>query len=83
MQVDPIKPTLKLPGSQHLNLKHENLLSNFAFNINLRRYSPVAVTAAEAAGGMGAMARARAGLVGAGAPNRPPGVDLSRVASDY
>ena len=46
MQVDPIKPTLKPPGTKlkppgtkHLKLKFDELLSNLAFQINLRRYS--------------------------------------------
>jgi hypothetical protein len=38
VQVDPMKPTLKPPGSKRLKLYHEKLLSNFAFNFNLRRY---------------------------------------------
>ena len=37
MQVDPIKPTLKAPGYEHLKLERENLLSNFAFKFNMRR----------------------------------------------
>ena len=36
MQVDPIKATLKAPGSKLLKLEHEKLLSNFVFNFNLR-----------------------------------------------
>ena len=39
MQVDPIKPTLKAPGAEHLKLKCDILLSNFAFKFNLRRYT--------------------------------------------
>ena len=39
MQVDPIKPTLKAPGSKLLKLKYDELLSSFAFNFNLRRYT--------------------------------------------
>jgi hypothetical protein len=39
VQVDPIKPKLKLPGSKHLKLKYDKPLSNFAFTFNLRRYS--------------------------------------------
>ena len=39
MQVDPIKPTLKAPGSKRLKLEHEKLLSSFAVNFNLRRYT--------------------------------------------
>ena len=38
MQVAPIKPTLKAPGSEPLKPKCDKLLSEFAFNFNLRRY---------------------------------------------
>jgi hypothetical protein len=38
VQVDPIKPTLKAPGTKRLKLKFDILLSNFAFKFNLRRY---------------------------------------------
>jgi len=37
VQVDPIKPTLKPPGTKRLKLKYDELLSSFAFNFNLRR----------------------------------------------
>jgi hypothetical protein len=33
-----MKPKLKPPGTKRLKLKHENPLSSFAFNFNLRRY---------------------------------------------
>ena len=39
MQVDPIKPTLKAPGSERLKLKCDEVLSSVAFNFSLRRYS--------------------------------------------
>jgi len=39
MQVDPIKPTLKAPETKRLKLKHDEPLSNDAFNLNLRRYT--------------------------------------------
>jgi len=39
VQVDPIKPTLKAPGTKRLKLKHDEPLSNFAFKFNLRRYT--------------------------------------------
>ena len=39
MQVDPIKPTLKAPGTKRLKLKNDVPLSNFAFKFNLRRYN--------------------------------------------
>jgi len=39
VQVDPIKPTLKAPGTKRLKLKYDEQLSNFAFNFNLRCYS--------------------------------------------
>ena len=38
MQVDPIKPTLKAPGTKRLNLKYDELLSDVAFKFKLRRY---------------------------------------------
>ena len=39
VQVDPVKPTLKAPGTKRLKLKYDELLSNFAFPSNLRRYA--------------------------------------------
>jgi hypothetical protein len=39
MQVDPIKHTLKAPGSMHLKLGYGGPVSNFGFEFNLRRYS--------------------------------------------
>jgi hypothetical protein len=41
VQVDPMKPTLKAPGTKRLKLEHDVLLSSFAFNFNLRRYTMV------------------------------------------
>ena len=38
MQVDPIKPKLKLPGIKRLKLKCDEPLSNVAFKYNLRCY---------------------------------------------
>ena len=38
MQVDPIKPKLKPPRTKRLKLDYDELLSNFAFKFNLRRY---------------------------------------------
>ena len=48
VQVDPIKPTLKAPGSERLKLKCDDLLLNFAFKFNLRRYSAGSTCAAAA-----------------------------------
>ena len=50
MQVNPIKPTLKTPGTKRLKLENDDLLSSFAFKFNLRRYTmgQTAVPAAEA-----------------------------------
>ena len=39
MQVDPVKPALKAPGTQRLKLNYDYLLTSFAFNFNLRRYN--------------------------------------------
>jgi hypothetical protein len=38
VQVDPIKPKLKAPGTKRLKLEYDELLSSFAFKFNLRRY---------------------------------------------
>ena len=40
MQVDPIKPILKVPGTKCLTLKYDLLLLNCAFKFNLLRYTP-------------------------------------------
>ena len=40
VQVGPMKPTLKAPGTKRLKLKYDVPLSNFAFKFNLRRYTP-------------------------------------------
>jgi (p)ppGpp synthase/HD superfamily hydrolase len=39
VQVDPIKPTLKAPGTKRFKLEYVELLSSFAFNVKLRRYT--------------------------------------------
>jgi len=39
VQVEPIKPTLKAPGSKCLKLPYDELLSSFAFKFDLRRYN--------------------------------------------
>ena len=44
VQVDPIKTKLKLPGTKRLKLKYDELLSTFAFKLNLRRYTWAAST---------------------------------------
>ena len=41
MQFDPIKPTLKAPGTTLFKLKCDEPFSNFGFRFNLRRYSKV------------------------------------------
>jgi hypothetical protein len=38
VQVDPIKPKLKPTGTERLKQNCDILLSNSAFNVNLRRY---------------------------------------------
>ena len=39
MRVHPIKPTLKAPGTKRLKLTYDKLLSSFAINFKLRRYT--------------------------------------------
>jgi len=50
VQVDPIKPTLQAPGTKRLKLEFDELLSNFAFNFNLRRYTKAFVQGSHIAG---------------------------------
>jgi len=42
VQVEPIKPMLKAPGTKRLKRKCGAPLSNFAFKFDLRRYTMVA-----------------------------------------
>jgi hypothetical protein len=42
VQVHPIKPMLKPPGTKHLRLKCDEQLSSFAFKFNSCRYTPAA-----------------------------------------
>ena len=48
MQVGPIKPTLKVPGTKCSKLKCDEPLSKFAFKFNLRRYTEVSGTGVKA-----------------------------------
>jgi hypothetical protein len=58
VQVDPIKPKFKLPGTKRLKLKCDEPLSKIAFTFKLRRYTmtyalswdSIPVTAAAQAG---------------------------------
>jgi hypothetical protein len=38
VQIGPMKPTLKAPGSRRLKLEYNEVPSNFAFKSNLRCY---------------------------------------------
>ena len=49
MQVDPIKPKLKLPGIKRSKLKFEGPVSNLAFKFKLRRYNEASAAAPVAA----------------------------------
>ena len=55
MQVDPIKPKLKPPGTKRLRLKCDLLLSTSAFKFNLRRYIKKAAVADAAEAGEDAL----------------------------
>ena len=39
VQVDPMKPKLKPPGTKRLKLEYDGLLSNIGFKFSLRRYN--------------------------------------------
>ena len=71
VQVDPMKPTLKAPVSKRLTLKHDGLLSSFAFNFSLRCYmlatageTALMPVAGVAAGGVTKFAALIASMVG-------------------
>jgi len=64
VQADPIKPTLKAPATKRLKVKHDQLLSSFAFNFILRRYIAVQHAA-------GTLSLDRWASFKAGAYNRP------------
>jgi len=38
VQIDPIKPILKAPGTKRFKLRYDGPLSNFAFKFHLRHY---------------------------------------------
>ena len=59
VQVDPIKPTLKAPGTKRLKVTHDKLLSSFAFNFNLRRYTPATTTSSTPPASLSWTARGR------------------------
>jgi hypothetical protein len=40
VQVEPMNPKLKEPGTERFKLQYDNLVSRFAFKSNLRRYNP-------------------------------------------
>jgi hypothetical protein len=44
VQVDPMKPMLKPPGTKHLKLKYGTPLPTFAFKFNLRRHTSASCT---------------------------------------
>jgi len=46
VHVDPMKPTLKGLETKRFKLKYDKLVSSFAFNFNLRRYSAASSTTA-------------------------------------
>jgi len=74
VQAHPIKPTLKAPGTKHLTLEYNELLSNSGFKFNLRRYTEgtegaKAATAAATAAAGTATAAAGGGKVPVAAPS--------------
>jgi hypothetical protein len=50
VQVEPMRPMLKSPGSMLLKVRCGGPLSNFAFKINLRRYNEGVLEMLRAAG---------------------------------
>jgi len=77
VQVDPIRPTLKAPGTKRLKLEYDRLLLCFAFYFNVRRCTkeeaPAETGAVAAAGGGRTGASAAAAAAAAAALVRPGG----------
>ena len=46
MQIDPVRPVLKAPGTKRLKLKYNETSLNFAFKFDLRRFVKANMTAA-------------------------------------
>ena len=61
VQVDPMNPMLKPPGTNLLKVNYDKLLSSLAFNFNLRRYTPVNAVAVRAATPAAPVGRCRMG----------------------
>jgi len=59
VQIDPMKPVLKAPGPMLSKLRYYGPLSNFAFSLNLRRYTVGAVAVGAGAVAAGAYTRSR------------------------
>ena len=53
VQVDPMRPEFKAPGTNLLTLEYDEPLSTFAFKFNLRRYTAATSTARQGAGAEG------------------------------
>jgi hypothetical protein len=58
-----MKPTLKAPGTKRLKLRYDHLLSIFAFNFNVRRYTTACREDAAAANAERAQVRAASAAV--------------------
>ena len=71
MQVEPLKSKLKATGAERLKLKHDDLLSRFAFKFNLRRYNMALRTTILAKMTNRLMSLATANGLAAGAYTRP------------
>jgi hypothetical protein len=65
MQVDPMEPAMKSPGSKRLKPKYDEPLSNFAFNFNFCRYSTASGgnVAIQAGGSLGGQHEASGGNI--------------------
>ena len=91
MQVDPMNPKLKPPGTKRLKLKCDILLSTSGFKLNLRRYKEVDVAVAASAsvvggsvGGAGGAGAGAAGVGGAGATGAGAGQrDVEDMRAKY
>jgi hypothetical protein len=83
VQVDPVKPVMKPPGSKHLKLKCDILLSHFAFKSNLRRYNKLRAENSTLLQDIAAVNRGRAVQVDPIKPKlKPPGTKRLKLNCD-
>jgi len=72
VQLEPMKPTLKPPGSERMKVRCDDVLSNFALTFQLRLYNAVRNVHVKPASRSGRLSGGRAGSPAAARKSPPP-----------